>query len=784
MAGIFSRRSVFRASAGAAVLASATSLPALSATPAAAAPAARSAAQGAATRSVRRATAAKRKRVDARTERRVRKLLERMTVEEKFGQLQQLTWNPDTGPGEGQNEKAREAAAEGRLGSVLNITGAKECNELQRFAVEESRLGIPLVFGLDVIHGFLTTFPVPLAQGASFDPDVVTTDAEVSAREAASWGVHWTFAPMADVSREPRWGRVAEGSGEDPYLTAELTAAKVRGYQGEDYSGEGRIAACAKHFVGYGFPEGGRDYNTVDISERRLRDIALPPFKAAVDAGVATLMASFNTVNGVPAHANRHTLTGILHEEFGFDGFVVGDYNGVQELIPHGVAADDADAAALALGAGVDMEMVSTTYADNGEELLKSGRIEQQRLDDAVTRILRIKVRLGLFENPYTDEDGEIAKPTKETRKHAREAAARCAVLLKNDDHTLPLGKDTSSIAVIGPLGDDTQELHGTWAGPGAGRFPAVSVLEGVKKAAPDAKVTFARGCDVTGSDTGGFKEAEAAARAADAVVVVVGEKASHSGEAASRSDITLPGVQEELIRRVAGAGKPFVVVVLAGRPLVLSGVVEHAPAILEGWHPGLEGGNAVADVLFGKVNPGGKLPATFPRAVGAIAEYCAHENTGRPYDADNKYTSKYLDLEHGPLFPFGHGLSYTTFACSQLRLSEKSVSAQAVRDGGAKVRATVKVENTGRRAGDEVVQLYVHDRVASLAQPVRRLRGFERVTLEAGESRTVSFDLGADDLGFHTNDPKGELLVEPGEFGIYAGGSSEAEQNTTLTLT
>ncbi|WP_314173773.1 glycoside hydrolase family 3 N-terminal domain-containing protein [Streptomyces winkii] len=707
-----------------------------------------------------------------------------MTDEEKFGQLQQLTWNPDTGPGEGQNEKAREAAAEGKLGSVLNITGAKECNDLQRYAVEESRLGIPLVFGLDVIHGFLTTFPVPLAQGASFDPDVVTADAEVSAREAASWGVHWTFAPMADVSREPRWGRIAEGSGEDPYLTAQLTAAKVRGYQGEDYSEEGRIAACAKHFVGYGFPEGGRDYNTVDISERRLRDIALPPFKAAVDAGVATLMASFNTVNGVPAHANRHTLTGVLHEEFGFDGFVVGDYNGVQELIPHGVAADGADAAALALGAGVDMEMVSTTYADNGKELLESGRIDRQRLDDAVTRVLRIKARLGLFENPYTDEDGEIAEPTRSARKQAREAAARCAVLLKNDEHTLPFARDTASVAVVGPLGDDTQELHGTWAGPGARKFPAVSVVEGLKKALPDAKVTFARGCDVTGDDTGGFKEAEAAVRAADAAVVVVGEKASHSGEAAARSDITLPGVQEELIRRVAEAGKPLAVVVLAGRPLVLSGIVEHAPAVLAGWHPGIEGGNAVADVLVGEVNPGGKLPATFPRAVGQLAEYYAHENTGRPYDPDNKYTSKYLDLPHGPLFPFGHGLSYTDFAYSHLVLSEKSVSAQAVRDGGASVKVTVKVKNTGRRAGDEVVQLYIHDKVASIAQPVRRLRGFERVTLEAGESRTVSFELGAGDLGFHTNNPEGELLVEPGEFGIYAGGSSEAGLHTTLTLT
>lgn len=778
MAENVSRRSVSRSSTGAAVLGPQASAAPPAATPDAAAPAARALSAPAGRRTAPGA------RDDETTEHRVRELLARMTVEEKFGQLQQLTWNPDTGPGEAQNEAARAAAAEGLLGSVLNITGAAECNELQRIAVEESRLGIPLVFGLDVIHGFLTTFPVPLAQGASFDPEVVTRDAEVSAREAASWGVHWTFAPMADVSREPRWGRVAEGSGEDPYLTARLTAAKVRGYQGEDYGADGRLAACVKHFVGYGFPEGGRDYNTVDISERRLRDVVLPPFKAAVDAGVATVMAAFNTVNGVPAHANAHLLAGILHEELGFDGFVVGDYNGVQELIPHGVAADGADAARLALGAGVDMEMVSTTYADNGRELLESGKITPERLDDAVTRILRVKTRLGLFENPYTDEDGQIALPTASARRHAREAAAGCMVLLKNEQRTLPFGKDVSSLAVVGPLGDDTWEMHGTWAGPGSREFPAVSVLEGVKRAVPDAKVTFARGCEVTGDDTGGFARATAAVRASDAAVVVVGERAGDSGEAAARSDIALPGAQAALVREIARTGKPFAVVVMAGRPLALSGIEGRSPAILNAWHPGLEGGNAVADVLFGDVNPGGKLPATFPRAVGQLAEHYAHENTGRPHDPDDKYTSKYLDLPHGPLFPFGHGLSYTTFGYSGLSLSRERVSARDVREGSARVEVTVEVANTGGCAGDEVVQLYVRDKVASLAQPVRRLRGFERITLAAGERRTVAFELGADDLGFHTNDPKGELVVEPGEFEIYAGGSSEADLRTTLTLT
>lgn len=776
MAGSLSRRSLFKASAGAAAVASGGAVaPAAAASEPSPGPAGASPATGART--------AKGTARDAKTERRVTSLLGKMTVAEKFGQLQQLTWDPDTGPGEGQNEVARKAAAAGRLGSILNLSGAKECNAVQRLAVEESRLGIPLILGLDVIHGFLTTFPIPLGQAASFDPAVVTADAEVSAREARSWGLHWTFAPMADVSREPRWGRVAEGNGEDPYLTARLAAAKVRGYQGEDYSAADRLAACGKHFLGYGFPEGGRDYNTVELSERRLRDVALPPFRAMAEAGVATMMASFNTVNGVPAHANRHVLDRILHQELDFDGFVVADYNGVQELIPHGVAADGADAARLALGAGVDMEMVSTTYAENGERLLEKGEIDQERLDDAVARILRVKIRLGLFENPYADEDGQIGKPSDRARQRARTAAARSTVLLKNDDDTLPLDPGLASLAVVGPLGDDTKELHGTWAGPGAEKFPATSVLEGVRKAAPDAEVSFTRGCDVTGDDTDGIPKAVRAARAADAVVVVVGERARHSGEAASRSDLTLPGVQERLVREVAATGTPCAVVVLAGRPLVLSGVTERAPAILNAWHPGIEGGNAVADVLFGKVNPGGKLPATFPRAVGQLPIYYAHENTGRPYDPDNDYTSKYLDLAHGPLFPFGHGLSYTSFEISRLELSDGSVGASEVRDG-KKVKATVQVENTGSRAGDEVVQLYVRDRVASIAQPVRRLRGFERVTLEPGQRRTLSFQLGADDLGFHTNDPKGELLVEAGTFDVYAGNSAEAELRKTLKLT
>nr|WP_307811083.1 beta-glucosidase BglX [Streptomyces sp. 9-7] len=764
--GSISRRHIFKASAGAAVLVgTGAGLPLPSS--AAAAP----------------RTAARPPR-DPKTERRVRALLAKMTVEEKFGQLQQLTWHADTGPGDGQNKECAELAAKGLLGSVLNLTGAKKCNDLQRAAVEKSRLGIPLIFGQDVIHGYLTTFPIPLAQGSSFDPGVVTADAETSAREAASQGIHWTFAPMADVSREPRWGRVAEGSGEDPYLTAKLTAAKVRGYQGTDYAAGDRLAACAKHFVGYGFPEGGRDYNTADLSERRLRDVCLPPFKAAVDAGVATVMASFNTVAGVPAHANRHTLTDILHEEFRFDGFVVGDYTGVQELIAHGIAADGADAARLALGAGVDMEMVSTTYAEHGKKLLAQGRISRERLDDAVARVLRVKFRAGLFGRPYADEAAEITAPSAAARAAARTAAARSMVLLRNEKHTLPLSTRTGSIAVIGPLGDDTKELHGTWASIGAALFPAVSVLYGIRQAAPAATVRFARGCAVEGDDTGAFDEAVAAARAADAVIAVVGEKAAQSGEAAARSDLTLPGVQAQLVAKLAATGRPLIVVVLSGRPLVLTGVADRADAVLQGWHPGIEGGHAVADLLFGKVNPGGKLPVTFPRSVGQLPLYYAHENTGRPFDPDNKYTSKYLDLPHTPLYPFGHGLSYTTFACSGLELSAEVLPARSVADDGATVRAAVRIENTGTRAGDEVVQLYLRDKVASVVQPVRRLVGFSRVHLRPGERRTVRFTLGRQELGFHTNDPRGEFRVEPGEFELYAGNSSQATLRTGFLLT
>lgn len=719
----------------------------------------------------------------------VQRLLDRMTVEEKLGQLQQLAWSWDTGPGGGETKDVEDAARAGRLGSVLSIFGAKSSNALQRIAVEESRLGIPLLFGLDVIHGFWTTFPIPLAQAASFDPDVTRTDGEVSAREARSNGVHWTFAPMMDVTHEPRWGRIAEGCGEDPYLTAAFAAAKVKGYQGPgkgELGAKDRVAACAKHFVAYGGAEGGRDYNTVDVSESRLRNLYLPPFKAALDAGAATVMASFNTIGGVPAHGNSHTLTGILKKEWDFDGVVVSDWTGVQELIAHGFAEDGAAAARLSLNAGVDMEMVSTNLREHGKKLLRAGKISERRLDDAVARILRLKFALGLFDDPYVDEDAAVDGPTAATRKAARATAARSMVLLKNTGGALPLRPAVKSIAVVGPFGD-SDDLLGTWVVPAAAKkYPSVKVLDAVRRAAPDAKVTYARGVDPEGqedTDTGGIPAAVAAAKGADVTVVVVGEPPSMSGEAAARSDISLPGAQERLVEAVAKAGKPFVVVLVGGRPLTMGGWLESAPAVLEAWHPGVEAGNALADVLFGKVNPGGKLPVSFPRTVGQIPIHYNHESTGRPYDADNKYTSKYLDLPPDPQFPFGHGLSYTTFEIGAPKLSRTGVPARALRDGDT-LEVSVTVSNTGRRKGDEVVQLYVHDVAASITQPVRKLRGFKRVTLGAGRSTVVRFRLGADDLGFWTNDTHGEFLVEEGKFDLYVGNSSTAKSKVTLTVT
>lgn len=699
-------------------------------------------------------------------ESRVNALLAQMTLEEKLGQLQQLD-----GEANGNfRPEHLDLVRRGRLGSTLNVRGVERTNRLQRIAMEESRLKIPVLFGFDVIHGYRTIFPVPLGEASSWDPRAVERAASVAALEAAAAGVRWTFAPMVDIARDARWGRIVEGSGEDPYLGAVMARARVRGFQGSDYSAPDKVLACAKHWVAYGAAEAGRDYNSVDMSERTLREVYLPPFKAAVDAGVGTFMSAFNDLNGVPTSANPFTLTTILRDEWRFDGFVVSDYESIKELINHGLAGNESEAARMALGAGVDMEMVSRLYNQHGPNLIKEGKLSEAALNEAVRRILRIKFRLGLFDKPYADESRErTLLLSKENLAAAREVAARSMVLLKNERETLPLSKTARAIALIGPLADSQLDMIGSWNGDGR-KEDAVTLLAGLRaKVAASAsatKINYAKGCDVTGDSTAGFTEAVSAARESDVVILAVGESADMSGEAASRSSLDLPGRQLDLVKAIHATGKPLIVVLMNGRPLAINWMAENADAILETWFAGTEGGNAIADVLFGDVNPGGKLPLTFPRTVGQAPIYYNRKNTGRPPDANNKYTSKYLDVPWTPLYPFGHGLSYTQFRLTNLQLSAQSIRPDA------SLTATVEVENTGRRAGDEVVQLYIRDVAASVTRPVKELKGFERITLKPGEKRRVQFTLTPEHLGFYNREMR--FMVEPGAFKVTVGTSSE----------
>jgi beta-glucosidase len=704
-------------------------------------------------------------------ERRIDALLSRMTLDEKFGQLQQLDGTAEGG----YRPEHVDLARKGLLGSTLNVRGVKNVNELQTIAVEQSRLKIPLIFAFDVIHGYRTIFPIPLGEAASWDPAAAERSAAIAAAEARAAGVQWTFAPMVDIARDARWGRIAEGAGEDPFLGAAMARARVRGFQGDDFSRLDRVVACAKHWVAYGAAEAGRDYNSVDVSERTLRSVYFPPFKAARDAGVGTFMSAFNDLNGVPASANAFTLTKVLRDEWKFDGLVVSDYTSIVELIKHGIAADEADAARLALAAGVDMEMVSRSFVTNGPRLVNEGKLPLAAVDEAVRRVLRLKLRAGLFDHPYADLAREGSTTlTSEFRAAAREIAARSMVLLRNNG-VLPLDAGIRRLAVIGPLADNRGEMMGNWTGDGR-KEEAVSVLDGIKAAvSTTTDVRYEAGVeidvermagDVAAADRSGIARAVSAASAADAVVLVVGESGAMSGEASSRTSLDLPGAQLELAQEVIGTGKPVAVVLLNGRPLSVEWLAEHAPAIVEAWFPGTEGGNAVADVLFGRVNPGGKLPVTFPRKVGQVPIYYAHKNTGRPPDPKNKYSSKYLDAPWTPLFPFGFGLSYTTFQLTDLHLKPSRVSASGT------VTVSVDVANSGARAGDEVVQLYVQDVVASVTRPVRELRGFQRVTLKPGEHRRVEFTLGPSELGFF--DQQMRWIVEPGEFQVRVSNSSE----------
>jgi beta-glucosidase len=689
-------------------------------------------------------------------------LLAQMTLEEKLGQLQQLDGHADGR----YRDEFPDLIRRGLLGSTLNVRGARRTNELQRIAVEESRLRIPVLFGFDVIHGYRTIFPVPLGEAGSWDPAAVERAASIAAAEAAAAGVRWTFAPMVDIARDPRWGRIVEGAGEDPYLGSAMARANVRGFQGTDYSAPDKVVACAKHWVGYGAAEGGRDYNTTDISERTLREIYFPPFKAALDAGVGTFMSAFNNLNGVPASANPFTLTKVLRGEWKFDGFVVSDYTSVLELINHGLAANEAEAAYAALTAGVDMEMVSRLYNKHVPQLIEAGQLSMTTVDEAVRRVLRIKFRLGLFEKPDTDEARERAvMVSRQNVAAAREIAARSMVLLKNERQVLPLSKEVRSIAIIGPLADDQQVPLGSWTGDGR-KEDVVTVLAGIKaKLSPATRITYAKGCEIQDDSVEGFAEAVQIARESAVAIMVVGESAEMSGEAASRSSLDLPGRQLDLVKAVRATDTPVVVVLMNGRPLTINWMAENVPAILETWFAGIQAGNAIADVLFGDVNPGGKLPVTVPRSVGQVPIYYNHRNTGRPPDPTAKYTSKYLDVPWTPLYPFGYGLSYTQFQLSNLQLSAHRIRPNE------RLTVSVEVENTGARVGDEVVQLYIRDVAASVTRPVRELKGFQRITLRPGEKRRVEFTLAPEHLGFYNQNMR--FVVEPGEFNVFVGNSS-----------
>jgi len=685
-------------------------------------------------------------------------LLARMTLEEKLGQLNLLSAGGRASPAQMQ------LARDGKLGGLFNVIGAENTTPVQRIAVTESRLKIPLLFGLDVIHGYRTIFPIPLAEAGSFDPDAAQATARAAGLEAAAAGISWTYAPMVDIARDPRWGRIAEGSGEDPYLGSLMAAARVKGFQET-------IFATAKHFAGYGAAEAGREYNTTEITERSMREIYLPPFKAAVDAGVASLMSAFNDIAGVPSSGNAWLTDTVLRREWGFNGFVVSDWTSVAELINHGVAAGPSEAGRRALTSGVDMDMQSSIYVDSLPALVRANRIPMAVVDSAVMRVLRAKVRLGLFRDPYR---ARTTPPVAETRALARRVARESIVLLKNEKGLLPLNRNTPTIAVIGPLADSKLDALGPWHTLGQPE-DVVTVLQGIRSHASAAQVLYARGAGIEDSSTAGFAEAVAAAKRASVAVLVLGEREDMSGEAASRSMLGLPGVQEHLLEAVAATGTPIVLVLMNGHPLILEWAADHVPAIVETWFLGVEAGNAIADVLFGDANPSGKLPVTIPHSLGQIPLYYNHRNTGRPHEANNKYTSKYLDVPVTPRYPFGFGLTYTTFAFSNLKLSTARARASDT------VTATVTVANTGSREGTEVVQLYVRDEVASVGRPVRELKGFQRVTLKPAESRAVDIRVAVRDLAFYGLDMKG--VVEPGAFRVYVGPSSAEGQEARFEV-
>lgn len=732
---------------------------------------------------------------------RVDQLLSQMTIDEKVGQVHQVFYfsrfmNP---------QMVEPAIREGKIGSLLFVTDPAIINRFQKIAVEQSRLKIPLLFGFDVIHGFRTVFPVPLAMASSWDPALIEQAQQVAATEARAVGIRWTFAPMIDIARDPRWGRIVEGPGEDPFLGSRMAAAQVRGFQGQDPAGPGRLLACMKHFAGYGAGIGGRDYESAFISDAELHNVYLPPFKAAVDAGVGSAMSAYMNLNDVPATGNAFLMNEILREQWGFKGFVVSDADAVGNLVTHGFAEDKADAAYRALTAGVDMEMslpgnsVSSAYATSLTKLIQEGRVSRAQLDDAVRRILNAKFKVGLFDNPYVDESRVAAiHNNPEHRRLARAVAQRSMVLLRNEGNVLPLIKGdpkVSSVAVIGPLADSKRDMRGPWS-LADDVNSAVTVLEGIRtKVGPSVKVEYAQGVDIArvyasifeiisgprpapwseAQKQAEFDKAVSLARSSDVVVMVLGEHEEMSGEAASQSTIDLPGRQLELLKAVSSLGKPVVLVLINGRPLDISWAVSNVPAILEAWHPGAEGGNAIADTLYGDATPGGKLPVTWPRSAGQIPIYYARNLTQQPETARD-FKSRYWDIPTSPLYPFGYGLSYSTFKFSNLRVSKSEVKV------GESVEVLAEVENTGKRAGDEVAQLYIHQRYGSTSRPVRELKGFERVTLAPGEKKTVRFTLGKQELMYWSTATKG-WVQEPSTFDVWVGADSTAPLATTFRV-
>lgn len=708
---------------------------------------------------------------------RVDSLLQLMTLDEKIGQLTLFTSDMDqTGPF--LRDHYIEDIKAGRVGAIFNAYTAEYTRELQRMAVEETRLGIPLLFGYDVIHGHRTIFPIPLGETASWDMAAIERASRIAAVEATAEGLHWTFAPMIDVTRDPRWGRIAESSGEDPYLTAMVARAKIRGFQGDDLSAVNTMLACAKHFAAYGAPQAGRDYHTVDMSEMTLRNKFLPPFLAAVDEGVASFMTAFNELFGVPATGSHYLLTQVLRDEWGFNGFVVTDYTSINEMIPHGFARDEKHAGELAINAGVDMDMQGAVFYNYLSESVRQGIVSEKTVDQAVSRILTMKFELGLFDDPYRYSDPEREKQYVMTPEHlefARDFSRKSIVLLKNDQQVLPLSDNVRSIALIGPLADNQRELIGSWSAAGD-YAKSVTLRQGIMNRQGDrTRINYARGANINDDDRSGFTEAIRAAANSDVVVMALGEYALQSGEAASRSDISLPGVQEALFHEVARLGKPIVVVLMNGRPLVMEDIDRNAHAILETWFLGTTAGDAIADVLFGDYNPSGKLPVSFPRNVGQIPIFYNVKNTGRPI-SDDKYTSKYLDVPNTPLYPFGHGLSYTTFTYTDISLD----SGRMPMNGS--LRATVTVTNTGDRFGEEVVQLYIRQLVGSLTRPLKELKGFQKIGLAPGETREVSFTLTWEDLAFYN--AENEFRAEPGEFHLFIGTNAEDVKQASFHLT